>query len=606
MPQAFDAQNPPFDRLTHGETAELRAKLDIGYWAPGDTIIAAGKPSENLHVIIKGAVEERDGEEIEAVLGPKDSFDARALVHGAAGSAFVAADETLCYLAPKDVVLDLIRRNSGFAAFFYQELSRKLTSYSNTPDDKGGVEQVLRARIKDARLHPATFIEGSATLTETGRMMRDKNSNALFVRDGERIGIVTGMNLSKAAVLEARPLDTKIRDICHFEIQSVDADDFIFDALIKMTRHNKRRLAVTSAGQYCGILEDIDILGLVAGNSQLIPGRIDRAKSVADLEMPARDVQDQVERLNRQQVKVEVIAEITSDLNRALFSKLYELIAPPSIKEVGSLIVMGSEGRGEQTVRTDQDNGLLLSRPVPQTDLENFRADFTHALERFGFPPCPGNVMVRNPQWSCTLEEFNRQIRGWVMTPDEMSAMNLGIFYDAVAVTGNPALVASAKAELSSLMRGEAAYLARFAKAIDQFEDASAGMLTSLMATVGVGSDSIHIKKSGTFPVVHGVRVIAIEKGVIAASTAGRLDEMAERAILSREIVTDLKSALSYFMQVRLRSQLASIRTGRHEEEAIVRLSELSTTERDLLREALKVVKRFKEVVRSRYHLNML
>src|SRR6478736_7251887 len=94
MPQAFDAQNPPFDRLTHGETAELRAKLDIGYWAPGDTIIAAGKPSENLHVIIKGAVEERDGEEIEAVLGPKDSFDARALVHGAAGSAFVAADET--------------------------------------------------------------------------------------------------------------------------------------------------------------------------------------------------------------------------------------------------------------------------------------------------------------------------------------------------------------------------------------------------------------------------------------------------------------------------------------------------------------------------------
>ena len=130
--------------------------------------------------------------------------------------------------------------------------------------------------------------------------------------------------------------------------------------------------------------------------------------------MPARDVQDQVERLNRQRVKVEVIAEITSASYRALFSKLYELIAPPSIKEVGSLIVMGSEGRGEQTVRTDQDNGLLLSRPVPQTDLESFRADFTHALERFGFPPCPGNVMVRNPQWSCTLEEFDRQIRGWV------------------------------------------------------------------------------------------------------------------------------------------------------------------------------------------------
>ena len=606
MPQAFDAQNPPFDRLTIAEAFELRGKLDIGYWAPGETIIEKGKAAQHLYVVIKGAVEERDGDDLEGVLRAKDSFDARAVVHGSSGATFVAAEETLCYTAPKEIVLDLIRRNPGFAAFFYSELSRKLTSYASEQDSKGGMDQVLRARVREARLHEASFIDGEASMVDAGVMMRDKNSNALFVRDGERVGIVTGMNLSKAAVLKAMPLSTKVRDIAHFSIHSVEAEDFIFEALIKMTRHNKRRLAVTQQGRFTGILEDIDILGLVAGNSQLIPGRIDRARTIEDLEMPARDVQDQVERLHRQGVEVGVIAEITSDLNRGLFAKLYELIAPASIKEAGCLMVMGSEGRGEQTVRTDQDNGLLLAHPVPEADLAKFRDEFTAALDRFGFPPCPGNVMVRNPQWSQPIDDFIYQVKSWVMTPDELSAMNLGIFFDAIPVVGRADLLDRSKAAMIELMCGETAYLARFAKAIDQFEDANVGMLSSLMATVGVGSDAIHIKKAGTFPIVHGVRVISIDKGIKATSTAGRLDELAATNVLSPEIVTDLKSALSYFMQVRLRTQLEAMRTGRHEEEAIVRISELTTRDRDLLRESLKVVKRFKEVVRSRYHLGLL
>lgn len=108
-------------------------------------------------------------------------------------------------------------------------------------------------------------------------------------------------------------------------------------------------------------------------------------------------------------MKVEAIAEITSDLNRRLFVRLFELVAPPSIREQGCLILMGSEGRGEQTVRTDQDNGLLLAGPVPEAELAAFREDFSGALDGFGFPPCPGNVMVRNPLWSQTAEGMARQ-----------------------------------------------------------------------------------------------------------------------------------------------------------------------------------------------------
>jgi len=602
MLEAFDTQNPPFDRLSQAEAGELKAAIDIGYFAPGEVIVTKGQASGFLHTIIKGAVEARDGETVEARLGPKESFDARAVVHGSAGESYVAAEETLCTLAPREVILKLIQSNPGFAAHFYDELSRRLTDYVRCQETEG-VEQVLRARISEAHLQPAVWIGADQTIRDAGRMMAEHNTNALFVEDDGRTGVITGMNLSKAAVLKGMPLDAKVRDICSFEVISVGSDDFVFEALIKMTRHKKRRLAVETDGKYVGMLEDIDILGLVAGNSQLIPGRIDRAHSVEELIEPARDIQAQVERLERQGVKVEVITEITSDLNRGLFAKLFDLVAPPSIREGGCLMVMGSEGRGEQAVRTDQDNGLLLAGPVPAEDLATFRREFTGALERFGFPPCPGNVMVSNPQWSQPVDDFVRQVRGWVMTPDEMSAMNLGIFFDAVAVAGRGELLERAKGEVVSLMRGESGYLARFARAIDLFEGASAGVLTSLMASVGATSGLIHIKKSGVFPIVHGIRTLAIEKGIPVASTAKRIDALAKAGSLSEEFAGELKSALSYLMEVRLRSQLAAMKTGKPEEEAIVRLGELSTRDRELLRESLKVVKRFRELIRSHYHL---
>src|SRR5262245_6681451 len=313
MPQSFDIHNPPFDRLTHGEINDIRAALDIGYFRPGEVIVECNAASEQLHVIIKGSVEERDGDEVAARLGPKDSFDARGVVHGAAGSRFVAAEETLCYLVPRPTVLALIRDNSGFAAFFYSEMSRKLDSYSRRQQE--GMESVLRARVRDARAHPAVFIDGTATIEAAGRLMRERDNNALFVRDAERIGIVTGMNLSKAVVLDHRPLDTQVRVVSHFDVVAVEEDDFIFEALILMTRHSKRRLAVKANGSYVGVLEDIDILGLVAGNSQLVPGRIDRAQNVDDLAQAAQDIGRQVERLAGERVRVEGIAEITSDLN---------------------------------------------------------------------------------------------------------------------------------------------------------------------------------------------------------------------------------------------------------------------------------------------------
>ncbi len=598
MPNAFDAQNPPFDRLTPQEVETLRRALDIGYFRPGEAIIAQGVAAEALYVVIKGVVEERAGEELVALLGPKDAFDSRALVQGQSGNGFFAREETLCYLLPRAVALDLIQNNPRFAAFFYLELSRKLDAIAREEEDSR-VGTLMRARVSDMKLYPASFIDASDTIETAGHRMREINTNALFVRDGDRTGIITGMNLSKAVVLNRLPIETPVRTVTHFDVVSLAPDDFVYSALILMTKTNKRRVAVRDGAAYVGILEDIELLGFLAGNAQLVAGRIERAAGLPDLVIAAREIGEQVRLLRRQGVKVEVIAEIVSDLNRRLLARLFEIVAPPAIRAGGCLLVMGSEGRGEQTVRTDQDNALILAEPVDEDLLQAFRRDFTAALESFGFPPCPGNVMLRNPAWSRPLAEYRAAFRRWVAIPDESAHMNVAIFYDAVAVAGDARLLAESKAELIAAVCGGSAYMAHFARAIEAFP-MPIGFFNNLLTPDGRG-DAVDLKKGGIFPIVHGVRSLALERGLTETGTAQRIQRLVEANAISRDFGRELTQSLYFLMTLRLDAQLAAAGA----QSALVRPAELSSQQRDLLRDAFQVVKQFREIVRRHFNLGM-
>jgi CBS domain-containing protein len=596
MPNAFDPLNPPFDRLTPQELETLRRALDIGYYRPAETIIAQGVPAESLFIVIKGVVEERAADELIALLGPQDSFDSRALVQGQSNHAFIAREETLCYLLPRAVALDLIQTNPRFAAFFYLDLSRKMDAMARDEEDSR-VGTLMRARVSDMNLSPASFIDADDSIETAGHRMSEIDSNALFVRDGERVGIITGMNLSKAVVLSRMPIEAAVRPITHFDVISLAPDDFIYSALILMTKSNKRRIAVHDGTSYIGILEDIVLLGFLGGNAQLVAGRIDRAAGLPDLAIAAREISEQVRLLRRQGLKIEVIAEIVSDLNRRLFAKLFDFIAPPAIRSGGCLVVMGSEGRGEQTMRTDQDNALILAEPVDAHLLDTFRHDFTAALESFGFEPCPGNVMVRNPEWSRTLADYLADFRRWVAIPDGNAHMDVAILYDAVAVAGNAQLLAEAKSGLVEAVRGRSAFMVHFARAIDSFP-MPIGFFNNLLTRDGKG-DAVDLKKGGIFSIVHGVRSLALERGLKETGTAQRIQHLVEAGTFSRDFGREMAQSLYFLMTLRLDAQLITTGTS----SALVRPAELSGMQRDVLRDAFQVVKQLREIVRRHFNL---
>ena len=597
MPKAFDAGNPPFDRLTPQDIETLRAALDIAYFSPGEAIIEQDKPADALYVVIKGTIEERDGRDLLALLGPKDSFDSRALVHGKSAHAFIAGEETLCYVAPKAAILGLIQSNPRFASFFYRDISRKLDEFVRD-DEEQRYGSLTRSRISELFLHPAAFIDANETIEAAGHMMRKIDSNTLFVRDGERIGIITGMNLSKAVVLRRQSIQTPVRDLAHFDLVTMRPDDFVSSALVLMTKLNKRRVAVRDGERFVGVLEDIDVLGFLAGSAQVVAGRIERASSLDDLAIAARETSAQVRTLRRQGVGVELIGEIVSDLNQRLFSRLFEMVAPAAFSSPGCLIVMGSEGRSEQTVRTDQDNGLILSEPIDKHTLDAFRAGFSGALASFGFPPCPGNVMVSNPAWSKPLSDYLANFRNWTALPDNASHLNVAIFYDARAVAGDAQLLTKAKTALIEMVRGEQAFLAHFALAIDAFAT-PIGLFKNLITSAGNG-DALDLKKGGIFPIVHGVRSLALEHGLMETATDKRIMRLRDIGILHGDFARELSQAFQFMLMLRLDGQLAA---SAGPSGTLVRPSSLSSMERDLLRDAFQVVKHFREFIRRHFKL---
>jgi CBS domain-containing protein len=329
-----------------------------------------------------------------------------------------------------------------------------------------------------------------------------------------------------------------------------------------------------------------------------------QAGDVADLRAPARQVDELVARLHDAGTAVERIAALTCELNRALMRRLWALVAPAELAAASCLVVMGSEGRGEQILKTDQDNALLLRDGFTSETLEPACAEFSAGLSEAGFPPCPGGIMVTNPLWRQPLAEFKACLRDWMLGADPHGPMNLAIFLDGAAVAGDAALLAEARRFALDTLALNDAFLARFAAAADQFT-ASPGWWTRLTGTRRTDAASIDLKKVGTFPIVHGVRALALQHRIAQLSTAQRIAELARCNVLDPQLAQELTQTLHFLMALRLGHQLGQRRRGVAVDNLIAAF-ELGALPPGAWPGCLATVKRFRQFVRRHFRLDTL
>ncbi|MFG1343258.1 putative nucleotidyltransferase substrate binding domain-containing protein [Xanthobacter autotrophicus DSM 431] len=472
---------------------------------------------------------------------------------------------------------------------------------------------LLTSRVRDVFLRKPFFVDGGTDLVSLCRELSRLRLSEALVRDGDRIGIFTTTDLRDALTRETPPDRLAVREVAVFDPWSVSLDDELYDALILMLRHRIHRLLVRDGdggeAGIVGVLGQLDLMAFVANHSHLIALEAAQATSPGELKSAARQIDSLVAVLHADGVRVEVIAALVGELNRQIFRRLWDMLAPEALRANSCLLVMGSEGRGEQIIKTDQDNALLIADGFACEDLPEITERFTAALIDFGYPPCPGGIMLSRPLWCQPLSTFKETLRRWIHGggpegPDKDGPMNLAIFLDAAPVAGDAGLLKAARAHVDFLMMNDAGYFARFAEAVQRFGEGGSWW-SRLPGLTGRAAAEIDLKKLGIFPLVHGVRALALEHRIAPLGTADRLKALVATGHMDDGFARDLTDALRFLMGLKLAANLRQMQEGRPPGNAI-RLGDLGPLDRQALKEALAIVRGFKQWLARHYRFDAL
>ena len=602
MTATFDFDVPPFDTLNAAQQALVRATASLVRFAAGDPLLTPQMEPAHAYLLVQGHVRRDAGVLPEATYGAGTLFGARALLAARATSTSMALDDVAAWQIPKATLQSLLSSSPAFCAAVFAEVAHRLSRQEARAEQREFLS-LMMARVRDAYVRKPFYVDGALDLVSVCAAMAAAGQTNALVRDGQRLGMFTTTDL-RDALLRGPPAVVPVREAARFELVSVGAEAELFEALLLMLRHRVHRVLVRDGAAIVGVLSQLDLMSFVSNHSHLIALQIEQAECVADLKAAALQLEGLVALLHGGGVKIEVIAGMVRVLNAQVIARLWSFVAPPELVAHSCLLVMGSEGRGEQILKTDQDNALLLRDGFQCNTLPSVAAAFNQALVEFGWPPCPGNIMLTNPLWCAPLTVFREHIRGWLYGGEADGPMRLAIFVDAVAVAGDPTLLQQAQQFLHDILPDNQALLARFAGAVEQFQE-PAGWWARLTGQRGRDDAPVDLKKLGIFPIVHGVRSLALQAQLLVPGTAERLRALADAHQLDAGLARDLLEALHFLMGLRLKNHLAQRQLGRPADN-LVRLSALSTLERDRLHDTLAIVKRFRQHLQQHFKLGAL
>ena len=603
----FPFDTAPFDALSAAERARMGAAVRQTGFAPDAVILSPDTEPAHAYLLVRGHVQLSEAGEPVAVYTPGELFAVRAVFCGRSSGALVALDAVQAWGIPKAALLDCIRTNAGFSAALFAGLGGQLQAGEGRRRDREFLS-LMMAPIRDAFLRKPHYVEGTQDIVSVCRQLSALGLTNTLVRDVhegvERIGMFTTTDLRDALLHPLAPGQLPVARVARFDLISISPDAALFDALLMMIRHRVHRILVKDATGIVGVLSQLDLMGFVSNHSHLIALQVAQAESVDALRQAALQIDGLIEVLHSGGARIEVIAGLVSELNTQVFARLWTLLAPPELVANSCLLVMGSEGRGEQILKTDQDNALLLRDGFEHPGLADIAAGFNAALRSFGYPECPGNIMVTNPLWRQHAGAFRETLRQWVYGELPEASMHLAIFLDARAVAGDTALLHQARAHLHAIASDSDASLARFASAIEQFNEPSHwwSRITALREREDPGID---IKKLGTFPIVHGMRALALQHHLDELGTVERIRALADRGHLERALARDLVDTLHFLMALKLRNNLHQ-RQLQQPADDLVQMARLGTMERDMLKDALAIIRRLRQFLRLRYRLDAL
>lgn len=461
---------------------------------------------------------------------------------------------------------------------------------------------------------PVTARPGDSAVEIARLLSRQAVGSVVIVGDdGSPLGIVTDRDLRRRVVADGRDAATTLAgEIMSSPLVTIRPDAFAFEALLEMTRREIRHLVVVDGDRMVGVVSSHDVLVLQATHPVMLAREITRAASLDGLAALGPRVTALAERLVAEGGTAYDIAQIIAELHDRMAIRVLALITSAwgASGEVAPVpycwLVFGSEARREQTLRTDQDNGLVYADPPPDgaagaaAFFNRFAQEAVEGLVRVGFPRCPAGVMASNPQWCQPASAWSQYFRRLVLEPRPEQVLGASIHFDLRPLSGatdlGTALIDQVHAAVGT-QRGLLGLLAR------DVVERPVGL--TLFGAIGVRRSgphrgSVDLKGAGTMQMVGAARIHALELALKETNTIDRFRAAADRGLYTDEELRDIADACQQLMRLRLVHQLEQV-ARREPTDNRVRPDRLSHADRLLLREALRTVSHVQSKLRERF-----
>lgn len=597
----------PFNNLNTFELDDLVEDLDIVYFKANSIVQAQDSNPEFLYFVLKGLIQEINDDEVLSVYSKGEIFDSVSLIKNHSKNSFVAIEESICYALKKERFMQILSSNQQLENYFFQSISDKLNNNILNEKNKD-MANIMIAKVKDAKVHKAVIVDTNKTIYEAATIIKQEKIPTLLLKDeaGEMY-IVTDSDFRQKVILNRMDYDDLVVKIASKGLIYINEDDFLFNAQLQMAKHGLKRVVVKNDhDEIVGILDQISLSSFFATNTFAVSNQIINAETLEELKEASHSFIKIIKSLNAKGVKIEFISKLINQLNKKLLDKLYKILAPKELIGKSCLVVMGSEGRAEQILRTDQDNALIISDDcsISEEKLREFTHLFTETLVDFGFPRCEGNIMVSNPYWCRKQSDFKELIYEWVNSPSGDNFMNIAIFYDALCVSGDIEIIKELKNYLFKISSNSQSFYTNFARVINSF-DVPLGFFDGFVfnSKDEKHKDEIDIKRGGIFIIVQGIRSLSIQNRVLNTNTIKRINSLKELKVLDDESAKELIMAFNILNSLKLKASLEKL-DKKEKIDNFVNPNRLTIMEKDLLKESFKIVNKLKKRLENHFKLN--
>lgn len=462
------------------------------------------------------------------------------------------------------------------------------------------------------RRQVATCSPGDALVAAVAVMAERNISSLVVCSGGAPTAILTDRDLRNKVVARGlNPGDLKVQEIMKSPLITIGEGEFLFEALHRISRHGIHRLVVTDdAGQLAGIITDSDILRVQSRSPQQLLRQIDEAQGVDELKQLHQRVQGLIEHLVGTGVPIRELVRFIALLNDRILVRLIELVRSQGFQNLTdrfAFLVLGSEGRGEQTLTTDQDNALVYAddlAPAEISRLEEFSKALIDGVIAIGIPPCPGGIMASTPQWRHSLKDWRGLLNSWFGTPTPENILKISMFSDMRTLYGDPTLEQHLREHVSGRLVGDEAFLGHMTGNLLHFA-VPLGWFGRIKTETGEHKGRLDLKKAGIFAVTEGAKILSLSTGLQERNTRERLEALQKAGVLSDSEAGDVTAVYDTLVHFRLRTQVEALREGREPDNRIA-LQGLNRMEQGRLRVALEGVRSFQGFLQRRFRLGQM